>query len=149
MRRPDQDRFDAFARYFDALDPSLTAFAEKHGFALEKNVNRAPSRILRRQGGVEHVIGISLDGDWQAMALNDDLPLAFGICGHHEDPVDRRRLFRAVRELAVVRSREVLIERLPSLLKESLSQFEMWTETYMRTNVPAIENWRAIYGEDM
>ena len=78
MRRPDQDRFDLFARPLECLDEQLQTFADRHGFQLEKNPDRQPGRILRRIDDIQQVIDLSQDDHWLQVDYRFRLTLLLG-----------------------------------------------------------------------
>ena len=86
MTRPDQERFELFARHFEAFDADLDVFGNSHQFQLERNILRQPCRLLRRNGNPNYLIDISLAGHWREMPFEEDLPHDVAVFAYYEPP---------------------------------------------------------------
>ena len=150
MIRPDRFRYEQFCRHLEAIDDVLARFAAAHGFEVQKNLHRQPSRDLRRTGPPMHdaiephteFIGIHLDGYWRMMDWQEDLPHKVGVAAYYR-PVHGKRLYKRV---TIVEHQPFLViqENLVQLLNTSLNTLESWRPPVVSQEDPdaASQGWQ-------
>jgi len=130
MTRPDQAKFDQFARQFEVIDSELQNFGDAYGYELVRNQNRQPCRILRKSDTMLQIIEISLDGDWLRMEFQEDLPCNVTIAAYYQ-PLRGRRLFKRS-NIVKHQSFSVIKATLQETLHQSMEQLNSWS-------IPAID----------
>jgi hypothetical protein len=145
MKRPDQDRFDAFSRHLDVLDGELSTYCALGGFELEKNLLRQPGRVLRRRGNPEFLIDVALSGYWLEMDFSDDLPHTITAIGYYERP-GSMYVYRMARVIVANEPFSYLTRNLRNHLDSARELIANWSPQVMREHGERVENLRRIFG---
>jgi hypothetical protein len=127
MTRPDEDRFEQFARTFERLDSVLARFAEDRQFQVEKCPNRTPSRLLRRFGNPQLIIDIYQDQPWTQVVLDDELTYSLAAVAFYEPPDDPLALWKFSAILVARQTFAVLEVQLEQGLQRGVAMLESWT----------------------
>jgi len=145
MRRPDQDKFDMFARHFGSIDHAVEVFCKTHIFQLEKNYFRQPSRVLKREGNPSFLIDIGLSEHWLKIKYEEDMPHTITAIGYYEPP-DSATVWRVAHKITNRERFSQLQEKLFEHLEEAVRLINEWTpEVIMQKGKPS-ENLKQKYG---
>jgi hypothetical protein len=145
MRRPDQDKFDAFAGELRVLDADLEKFSSKNRFTIEQNACRAPCRILRRGTEPRQLVEVSMDGVWHQLPPGHVPTYTLGVGCYSEDVNDPKILWQLKQELLKCACIEAIHRELPQLLDSALALLETWDSNTVRAHGLALPNFKKIY----
>ncbi len=146
MKRPDQDRFDMFARHFESLDAYLLPFCETEHFRLERNYFRQPSRVLKRDENPGFLIDISLSEHWLKMNFEEDMFHTITAIGYYEPP-GSAYVWRLAHEIVGQERFSILQGRLSSHLKEALRVVSEWTSEIIMEKGQQSENLKRTFSQ--
>ena len=145
MRRPDQDRFDAFAEHFDVLDEELIAFCHREDFKLERNSLRQPCRVLRREGNPHLLIDISLSKHWLEMELAEDMQHNVNAIAYYEVE-GSDYIWKTSRRIVNEQAFSAIFKNCSNYLLEARNLFRIWTPDVILASGEQIQNLRRKFG---
>jgi hypothetical protein len=145
MKRPDQDKFDMYARHYEKIDAKLRSYCEKNNCQLEINLLRQPFRVLRQDGNPEFLIDISLSGYWREVAFEENMNHDVTFLAYCEPP-QSQFIWKLANELAVKLSFSILCDRLDGYLEEAFTQMNNLTPEIIMQKGERVENLKKKYG---
>lgn len=122
--RPDQPRFDRFARELSALDDVLEAYCSIYQLGLRKNPFRQQGFDLHTWGNPKLMFGINLDGHWLQLDWDSTLTYMVGVCAGFDVASGSRLIKRLT--LAGQCTIGYICENIESLLEEGWRLLEDW-----------------------
>ena len=145
MKRPDQDRFDRFAKHFESVDEKLEQFCNEKGFQLERNLYRTPCRVLRKPGNPEQIFDIYQEDNWLTVEYNENLHHTFAVVSYIITGQNDSALFK-MNSIQVEHQPFAAIEvRLDELLDRGLCMLKSWTPDLIVAKGQQFENIRKKY----
>lgn len=145
MKRPDQDRFDAFSKHFQVLDDELSAYCAANNFKLEKNLLRQPGRVLRREGNPHFLVDFSLSGYWLEMEFREDMPHTITAIGYYEPP-ESEYIWKISREIVTRELFSRIVANLRIHLDQACHFIGQWTPEVMLKGGERTENLANKFG---
>src|SRR5262245_24521118 len=149
MERPDQDRFDRFAKQFEPVDEQLEQFCNETGFQLERNLYRTPCRVLRRPGNPEQIFDFYMEDHWLKIEYDKDLPHTFAVVSYFIPSENDSVLFKLNAELVEHQPFAAIKVRLNELLTRGLWMLNSWTPDIIVAKGQQLENLKKKYSEGM
>src|SRR5262245_9817969 len=147
MKRPDQDRFDRFAKHFESVDEKLEQFCNEKGFQLERNLYRTPCRVLRKPGNPEQIFDIYQEDNWLTIEYNENLPHTFAVVSYFIPSQHYSVLFKITSVLVEHQPFAAIEVRLDELLNRGLETLISWTPDIIVAKGQQLENLRKKYSE--
>jgi hypothetical protein len=147
MKRPDQDRFDQFAKHFVSVDERLEQFGNKAGFRLERNLYRTPCKVLRKPGNPEQVFDFYLEDNWLTTEYEEDLPHTLAVASFFTPSQDDSVIFKMGVILVEHQPFAAIKVRLEELLNRGLGMLNSWTPDVIVAKGQRLENLRKKYSE--
>ncbi len=145
MKRPDQDRFDLFARHFESVDAYLVSFCKTNNLHLEKNFLRQPSRVLKREGNPQFLIDFALSEHWLKMDFAEDMLHTITAIGYYELP-DSTDVWKITCEIIGQERFSMLKQKLPDYLDSAARLIREWTPEIIMQKGQRSENLKRKYG---
>src|SRR6266516_5155428 len=126
MPRPDQTKFDVFARPFEKIDEQLHSLSQGHSLLVEKDLNRQPCRVLKRPGNPHYLIDISYDDYWFETEFREGLPLSVSLVAYYIPPENDKFVWRMSTVLSEHLTLSAIGQNLKKILEEAILLIESW-----------------------
>jgi hypothetical protein len=142
--RPDQEKFDTFARPLSVFDSIFEEYATYNGFTFEKNAFRTPSRMLRKHDNPGFFIEMLLDSIWYDVDYSETLPYKFIVIADCKDDRNPEKLWRFEGTLASGRPVSWMLLNIRSLVEEAIRILNNCTSKFIEENGRQMDNLKNI-----
>lgn len=145
MPRPDQAKFDLFAKTFEPLDEFLESFSREYDFQVQTNLNRQPCRVLTKGENPQYLIDLSYDSYWVETEFSADLTFSVTLIAYYTPPSSDEFILKTSIALAHESPFSLLRIDLKSYLEQAVKIINLWTPDFIIRNGERLVNLKKKY----